>query len=188
MLQILGLLFAATFAAQTATDLQVKGTFVEPVSKIAFPEHVGEWTRRAVTEYPWPGGYSVSYRLTEQDITLADVTGYVYPHVDALMPARRGEHFTFTLKTLLGANPTWQVLETTHESVLGRRGPVVRSAALLRTGMMMDGSPEADALYLQQEDGFWIKWRSTMPSATMDAVVPRVRALFDALIAPRTGD
>ena len=46
------------------------------------------------------------------------------------------------------------------------------------------GSPAASAVYLQRETEYWIKWRSTMPSATMDRVVPLVRELFDLLIVP----
>ncbi len=183
MLRMLALLFAFASIWQTSTLLKVEGTFVESVSKMAFPERVGGWTRGDVTEVSWPGGYSVAYQLHENGITLADVTGYVFPDVPWAMPTRQDEHFALTVEMLLGLYPGAEVLDTKRERAIGRSGLVLRSVAVLRTERSATGGPSADAVYLQKEDGFWIKWRSTLPLATMDAVVPRVHALFDALIA-----
>jgi hypothetical protein len=89
------------------------------------------------------------------------------------------------VKEMLSVHPRWQVVGQKQETVRGRRGSVTRASALFTTGgEMMEGSPAASAVYVQKEDQFWIKWRSSLPSATMDHVVPLVRALFDALIAP----
>lgn len=65
------MLASVSLTAQSMRQLDVQGPFVEPVSRMAFPERVLGWARTKVVQLPEPGGFMVEYELREQDALLA---------------------------------------------------------------------------------------------------------------------
>jgi hypothetical protein len=180
------LLTLAQASPAEVASIQVKGEYVEPLSKVSFPETIGEWIRAGVLRYPAPPGsnHSVEYELRRPGGTVrARATVYVFSQEEPIPPAL-ADHFSTTLEELAAHRTDFELVSqgplTLHRA--GRTFEARMAMFILRRGFGDYPQPVISQLILLRNGGYWIKWRVTTPGNSQPDVPGKVSALVDAML------